>query len=177
MPAGPGGDRFGRVGVRAFGRDWLLRDVPAIDWIMGASSHDLAGIFPGLVSDVDARAAVGLWLSGSDDLEIRHIRTGRVALERAGRREWTWTYNLIQECLGSWTIVNGTLVRQGVRADSENLADWLDAAYTMMRELYATDKDAHTAFENRLKAVPKDALGTMTPKMSGRAALLEFAAP
>lgn len=176
MPPGRDGERWGRVEVRAFGRDWLLRDVPAIDWIMGAGSPDLSGIFPGLVDDGDARAAVGVWHQPGTDLELRHTRVGRVALERAGRREWTWSYNLITECLGAWPTVNGMLIRQGVRADGERLADWLDAAYTLIRELYRSETDL-TAFETRLKSIPKDALGTMKPKMSSRAALLEFAAP
>ena len=181
MRPGPG-DEFGRVGVRAFGRDWLLRDVPAIDWIMGAGSGpDLAGIFPGLVDDGDARAAYEIWLVHADlaplgGPDVRARRTARVALERAGRREWTWTYNLITECLGSWGVVNGMLIRQGVRADRERLSDWLDAAYTLIRELIHEKKEL-TAFETRLRSVPRDALGTMTPKMSSRDDLLAFAAP
>lgn len=145
---------------------------------MACGDPELAGVFPGLVDDVDARAAFQIWLDPSfgDQVGIRMLRTARVALERAGRREWTWTYNLITECLGSWQIVNGMLIRQGVRADRENLADWLDAAYTMIRELIHEEK-ALTAFETRLRSVPKDALGTMTPRMSSRADLLEFAAP
>ena len=110
-------------------------------------------------------------------MPARCTRIARVALERAGRREWTWTYNLIHECLGAWQQINGMLIRQGVRVENERLSDWLDAAYTLIRELLGQDKEALTAFETRLKSVPKDALGTMTPKMSSRAALLEFAAP
>lgn len=144
---------------------------------MGCGTPDLSGVFPGLVDDRDARSAVELWFQPGADLELRHTRVSRVALERAGRREWTWTYNLIHECLGAWQQINGMLIRQGVRSENERLSDWLDAAYTLIRELLGQDKEALTAFETRLKSVPKDALGTVTPKMSSRAALLEFAAP
>jgi hypothetical protein len=177
MPAGPGDDAYGRVLIRAFGRPWLLRDVPALDWILGAGEPGLAGIFPGLVDDDDSYAAFVIFSSGHDpDTDLRGLRAARVALERAGRREWFWTYNLIDECLQSWTQVNGLLVRQGVWADRTSLPDWLDAAFTQILELYH-DKKERTAFETRLRKVPKDALGTVKPKFSDRNALMAFAAP
>lgn len=179
MPSGPSDDTYGRVLVRAFGRPWLLRDVPAIDWILGASEPTLGDIFPGLVDDTDARAAIEPWLaSGADrsDVGLRCLRVSRVALERAGRREWHWTYNLIHESLESWSFINGLLVRQGIWADRTSLPDWLDAAFTQFLELYQ-EKKARTAFETRLRRIPKDALGTVKPRFSSREELLGFAAP
>jgi hypothetical protein len=177
MPTGPGDDTYGRVLIRAFGRPWLLRDVPALDWILAAADPGLSGVFPGLVDDADARAVFVIFTrSPETDRDLRSLRAARVALERAGRREWLWTYNLIGECLQSWTQINGLLVRQGIWADQTSLPDWLDAAFTQILELYHDEKE-RTAFETRLRKVPKDALGTVKPKFSGRDELIAFAAP
>jgi hypothetical protein len=68
------------------------------------------------------------------------------------------------------------LVRQGIRADRVSLPDWLDAAYTLLMELYH-DKKERTALDSRLQRIPKDALGSVRPRFSSRDDLLAFAAP
>lgn len=129
----------------------------------------MAGVWPGLVDDADAEDLYNLWLS-ENDMRRRCLLVSRKALERAGRREYHWTQNLIKELEGSWTQVNGMLVRQGVRADSTSLPDYLDAVYTLFTE--KLDAEGAKAFEARLRKLT----GTISkPRMSGRAELLGFA--
>jgi len=105
-------------------------------------------------------------------MQVRCLRVSRAALGRASGREWHRAANLIHECAGGWPFINGQLVREGVRADEERLDDWLDAAYTMIRD--GMDTKARDAFEARLDMVPKNARDTFTPRMSGRDDLLTF---
>lgn len=104
----------------------------------------------------------------------RSTNVARVALGRASGREWHWTYNLIKECAASWPYLNGMLVRQGVHAGSETLPDWLDAAYTLLRELM--DEKERKALDVRLRQVPKGLTVAVRPAMSSRAELLAFGA-
>ena len=171
----PGARSGERIWVTCAGRAWHLRSATAEDWIQAALSTDMSGVFPGLVADSDAAECFDLWFS-VPDMHRRSLNVSRVALGRAARREWAWTYNLIQEVSRSWAYVNGPLVRQGVRADSTILPDWLDAAYTLLREF--KDDKGRAALETTLSRTPQFAVAAgMTPKMSGRDDLLAFARP
>lgn len=136
----------------------------------------MAGIFPGLLEDQHIGDAVRLSFTESD-VQRRCENAARVALGKAAAREWTWTYNLIQESLGSWTQLNGILVRAGVRAGVEELPDWLDSAYTVFHEMLGSSQNEWTAFQSRLRRAPKGVAVTRSQvKMSTRADLLAFAA-
>jgi hypothetical protein len=159
-----------------FGHSWIFVDAPAIDWILGAASPDMAGIFPGLLEEEHVGDAVRLTFTESD-VQRRCTDASRIALGRAAAREWMWTYNLIQECLGSWTELNGLLVRAGVRASVEGMPDWVDAAYTVFHDLLGPDQNKWTAFEGRLRRTPKGLnVAKSAVRMSTRADLLAFAA-
>ena len=160
-----------RVPVRCFGRSWLLRRASASEWMQAALSTDLAGIFPGLVADRDAGEIFGLWMS-EPDMQRRCINVSRKALERAANREWHWTLNMIKEIQESWTHVNGKLVREGVRADTENLGNYLDAAYTLFAQILPEKE--FKAFETRLRRLPAGGFSGK-PRMSSRADLMAFA--
>jgi len=161
--------------VRAFGRTFELRSTSADEWIEAVTSDDMAGVFPGMVRDSDAADLFGLWHT-LPDMQRRCINVARVATSRVSGREWFWAVNLTNEALKSWPYVNGMLIRQGVRTDSTEFADWLDAAFTLLREVL--DKDARKAFEARLRIVPRGAVGAGSPRpvMSTRADLVMFAA-
>lgn len=172
MPSARSGER---IWVTCAGRSWHLRRASAEDWIQAALSPELSGVFPGLVADSDAAECFDLWAT-VPDMHRRALNVSRVALGRAARREWTWAYNMIQEASGCWTHLNGMLVRQGVRAGSELLPDWLDAAYTLLRE--TKDDKGRTALDTALSRTPKFAVDAgITPRMSGRDELLAFARP
>ena len=167
MPRGHGGDD---VWVKCHGRYWKLRSVPASTWIQAVLSTDMAGIWPGLVRDRDAEQLYGLWLT-EDDMQNRAALVSRRALGRAAGREWHWAHNLIKEIDGSWTWLNGLLVREGVRADQTGLSDYLDAAFTLFSEKLKPDD--FKAMETRLRKLPS---GIITkPRMSSRDDLMKFA--
>lgn len=133
----------------------------------------MSGLFPGLVRAADAERIFDLLLE-LPEAQRRCTNVARVALARASGREWSWSYNLIEECAKSWPYINGMLVRQGVRAVDEPLADWLDSAYTLLRELYG-DKE-RDALESRLRRVPRGAVMPVKKPMSTRAELMAFGA-
>jgi hypothetical protein len=169
MPSAPGSD----IWIRAFGRTWQLRDAPASVWMLGATSPDMAGIFPGLIRGRDAHAMNALWGSHRD-VEARCRLAAQRALGYASGREWFWAYNLIKESYKSWTHLNGKLVREGVRADRTPLPDWLDASYTMFHELLH-EEAALKAFDMRLRQVPASS-GAVAVAMSSKTDLMAFAA-
>lgn len=78
---------------------------------------------------------------------------------------------MIKEIEGSWTHLNGLLVREGVRATRTGLADYLDAAYTLMLNKF--DEEKTKALDSRLRRLPSGLIAK--PKMSGRAELMKFA--
>lgn len=170
MPSGPASNRWGHVGVRAFGTYWQLLDVPASEWITAATTPDMAGVFPGLVDDAGVAELFDLLLR-EPDMRQRCVNVSRKALERAGNREWHWTLNLIKEIQGSWTHINGLLVRDGVRASRTSLDDYLDAAYTVFLEKLG-EKESK-AFETRLRKIPGGF--SSKPRMSGASDLKAFA--
>lgn len=164
--------RWKSVVVTCAGQSFRLRAAPAADWIFGALSPDLSGVFPGLVRDGDIRRVYDLW-SELPDMQVRCLNVSYAALGRAGGRDWFWVLNLIQECWENWTQVNGILVRQGVRADEEGLTDWLDAAYSMLME--RLDGKGRDALNMRLMKTPQGVAALVTPPMSTRDDLMAFA--
>lgn len=134
----------------------------------------MSGLFPGLVRGSDSEQILDILLQlDLPDLSRRCRNVSHAALSRASGREWHWTYNLINEARKSWPYLNGMLIRQGVHSDVEALADWTDAAYTLLREVY--DDKERKAFDNRLRAIPRNA-GPVKPVMSNRMDLAGFAA-
>lgn len=138
-----------------------------------AVSTDMADVFPGLVEADDAAEMYGLWASEAD-MAARCARVSQRALGRASGREWHFALNLIKEIQGSWTHLNGLLVREGVRSGKENLADYLDAAYTVFQQ--RLDPDALKAFDARMRKIPTGSgAAYVKPAMSTRDQLLAFA--
>jgi hypothetical protein len=169
MPSG----QFGNVRVRAVGRAWILPGRNALEWINACAGEDntFPLVFPGMISHKDGWDMWKAW-QDHEDAELRCANVARVALSRAARREWWWAHNMINEAVGSWTSLNGRLVREGVRAATETLPDWLDAAYTFVSE-HLEEKERNT-FQARLSLPPKN-IGVAASSMSNRAALEAFA--
>jgi hypothetical protein len=135
------------------GYSWDIRHGNALDWIqaVAADVKGLSGVFPGMIGDDGAAAMLDLLLT-LPDAEQRRERTARKVLGRAGGRDWWWTCNLIGKIVGSWTYVNGMLIREGVKASEHSLPDWLDAAYTRLWE--GCDDQGRVAFETELMIPP-----------------------
>lgn len=159
-----------RLTVTGFGRRWTVDNPPALAWIHAAMSEDMAGVFPGLVVEDEQELLQAILTD--PDFRIKCQRMAHALLGRGSGREWHWALNLIKESVGSWTHLNGKLVREGVRASSTSLPDWLDAAWTVFVELL--DKNERKAFENRLRAIPAID-GAVKPRMSTRSDLMAFA--
>lgn len=138
MPPGRSGDLFGavrppQVAVTCFGHEWVLQLGNAHQWIsaLGYDLETLAGVVPGAVSDSDAEAMFQLALQ-HPDADRRWVNAARVAVGRAGGRDWWWTVNLSRKLLRSWPYVNGRLLLDGVKARELLLPDFLDAAYMLL---------------------------------------------
>lgn len=67
--------------------------------------------------------------------------------------DWVIAWNLMRIVRGTWLWINGALVRQGVRAGTDTLADWLDAAYTLIYE--SRDQQGRLALETELTMPPR----------------------
>lgn len=120
------------VKVKAFNRTWTLAGWSAFDWL-GAAALDLdhlTGIFPGLVDDSHLDE---LWaFSALGDFAKRSELVARAALGRAAGKDWWWVLNLSRKILTGWPAVNGTMIREGVRAHDTSFPDYLDAFYSLI---------------------------------------------
>ena len=98
---------------------------------MGFDMDDLAGVFPGAISDNDVDAMYHLAMS-DPDIERRWRNAARVAVGRGSGRDWWWSVNLIRKSLAGWPYLNGKLLLSGVSARHLPLPDWLDACYMLI---------------------------------------------
>jgi hypothetical protein len=160
-----------QIKVHYAGRQWALEASTAADWLgaIAADFDDLSGVFPGTISDSDIDPML-------ESLKIVDNHAGivdvaRSVVQAAGGRDWWWTVNLTRKAVGSWIYFNGILVRQGVRADSIGLPDWLDACYTFLWE--REDENAKVALDLELSTPP---LGIGMSAARTRRMLAEFAA-
>lgn len=134
---------------------WRLEAVTAADWL-GALAMDfdgLSGVFPGLIGDDRLEEMLEILKDGAQEHSDTMQEVARKALAAAGGRDWWWTLNLARRVVGQWIYVNGFLVRQGVRADSTTLPDWLDACYTWLWE--RCDENQKTALDIELSIPPR----------------------
>lgn len=162
------------VYVVCFGVRWELYPDSAYDWIgLAAADFDgLAGIFPGAV--VDDQCEQLFRASMQDEARDRKwANAARVALGRAGGRDWWWTNNLIRKCVEGWPYVNGVLLRQGVSAREMPLPDWLDAVYTLMWQ--NQDDNGRVKLDLELQRTPTGVVVAQS-KAQTRAAMEAFAA-
>lgn len=124
--------RPSEVTVTAFGYTWPLEMGSAYDWI-GAAGYDpehLVAVFPGMVTDSSLDL---LWdFSFAGDFSKRSTLAARAAVGRAAGKDWWWAMNLIRKLLSAWPVFNGVLLREGVDSRQVQLADYLDAAYSLL---------------------------------------------
>lgn len=152
-------------------RPWQLEAHTAADWLGGmAMDFDtLAGIFPGLICDDDVDEMSQLVKDPSHREGLQAV--AQKVVQAAGGRDWWWTINLAKKSLGNWIIVNGFLVRQGVRAESTPLPDWLDACYSWMWD--RGDEEQRTKLDLELSLPP---LGARRSSAANRRMLEAFQA-
>lgn len=137
MPSGPGVNAFeyfrpAEVTVTAFKRRWVLEARSAYDWLGAAAVDldDLSGVFPGLAADDHLD---DLWeLSSAGDFSKRCVLAARAAFGRAAGKDWWWALNLTRKILGGWSVINGVMIREGIRAKDTDFADYCDALYSLM---------------------------------------------
>lgn len=86
------------------------------------------------------------------DIERRWLNAARVAVGRAGGRDWWWTVNLARKAVTGWPYIHGTLLLSGVDARRMPLPDWLDACYMMLWR--AGDENGRTKLDTELSLLP-----------------------
>lgn len=159
------------VTVVCFDTEWTLAPATAYQWL-GAIAIDpetLSGVLPGALADEDVDA---MWSHVRDpDARRRWLNAARVAVARAGGRDWWWVVNCVRKTVGVWTYINGSLLLSGVDARSTKLADWLDAAYVSMYR--NQDEDGRIRLDLELSTPPKGVPGN---KHQNRQMLAAFAA-
>lgn len=142
------------VRVVCFGIEWDLYPSSAYEWLglVGADLEHLTGIVPGAVTDDQSEDMLRISLS-FDDCDDRWANAARVALSRAGGRDWWWVRNLSRRCLQGWTYINGRLLQSGVSARTTAFPDWLDAAYMMLWD--GQDEKSRVLFDLELNRMPQ----------------------
>lgn len=145
--------RPGQVRVVCFDVEWDLYPDTAYEWLglVGADLEGLTGILPGAVCEdqCEAMLRVSLQFPDRDD---RWANAARVALGRAGGRDWWWVRNLSKRCIQGWPYINGRLLREGVSARTVAYCDWLDAAYMLLWD--GQDDKSRTLFDLELNRLP-----------------------
>lgn len=121
------------VTVTILGGSWTLTGRTAHDWIgsIGWDIDSLSGVLPGMLDAEQSELMLPLSMQ-HPDIEQRWLHAARVAVGRAGGRDWWWSVNLVTTCLQGWPYINGLLLHQGVNSHHSGLADWLDAAYMLL---------------------------------------------
>lgn len=124
--------RPAQVSVTVAGHPFALTATSASQWLgaLALDQENLAGIMPGLIEDEDLDAMEQI-IASYPDYEKRWLNAARMAVQRAGGRDWWWTFNLAKQALGTWIYTNGLLLRQNVDSRTMILGDWLDACYTL----------------------------------------------
>lgn len=125
--------RPGTVSVGCMERQWQLYPDTAYQWlgVMAFDLDSLTGVAPGAILDSDVEAMFRLALS-RPDADQRWLNAARVAIARAGGRDWWWTVNLTRKLLQGWPYFNGRLLLSNVDARTTPLPDFLDAAYMLL---------------------------------------------
>ena len=113
-----------------------------------------------------------LSLSG-EDFERRWLNAARVAVGRAGGRDWWWTVNLIRKSLEGWPYLNGRLLLQGVDSRRLPLPDWLDACYMTLWS--NADEKERIRLDTQL-SMPPAGIAVRQSKAAKRKMLADFAA-
>jgi len=122
-----------QVRVVCFDTEWTLYPDSAYDWLglLAADLEQLTGILPGGVCADQCEDMLRVALS-HDDRDDRWTYAARVALGRAGGRDWWWVRNLARRCIQGWPYINGRLLLAGVNAKTLGFPEWLDAAYMLL---------------------------------------------
>lgn len=134
--------------MRVAGNSFTLTAATAAQWLgaLATDLENLQGIIPGIIDDEDLEP---MWQLAQrhPDIGNRWTNAARVALGRAGGRDWWWTLNLCRKALGIWVYTNGLLLRQGVNYHDISFPDWLDACYTLYWEHADEEKRAKLDME------------------------------
>lgn len=163
-----------QVVVRVGGHPFTLTATTAAQWL-GAIATDmdnLCGIMPGLVHDDDLDVMCDL-IDTHPDIETRWTNAARVALGRAGGRDWWWTRNLAREALGTWIYTNGLLLHRQVNSRQMPLPDWLDACYTLYWQ--GGDDESRLKLDMKLNMRPRG-VATHQSASQTRSMMAQFAA-
>ncbi len=139
---------------------------------MATDLEHLCGVMPGLIADDDLDVMCDL-IDSHPDIETRWINAARVAVGRAGGRDWWWTVNLARHGLGTWIYTNGLLLHHQVNSRQLGLADWLDACYTLYWQ--HGDDESRLKLDMKLNMRPKG-IATFASKAQTRQMMAEFAA-
>jgi hypothetical protein len=153
---------------------WPLEATSALDWL-GAIAVDLetlAGVFPGLIGDDRLDDMINLIVEDPARM-LNWLPVAQEVVGAAAGRDWWWAVNLTRKATSSWPLINGFLIRQGVRADGIGFPDWLDACYSWLWE--HCDEEERIKLDLQLSMRPKG-VAIKQSKAQVQAMLADFAA-
>lgn len=144
--------RITTVDVHLGGRTFEIGKHSAADWLEVIIDGRLHRVLPGWLDDGEAAIFTEMFLDGYFGEEDISTATLDAITVVGGRKHW-WIFNILGQAVGAWSIINGALVRAGVKADEISLSAWTDAAYSYCVE-QMQDQKQRIQFDAYLEAPP-----------------------
>jgi hypothetical protein len=145
----------GEIWITLAGRDYLLPDRPAADWLSCLIGTGFREIIPGWMSHDDELTILDLL--AEDKITSQELDDATyAAMTVAAGREWWWAIKLISYAsmdVHHWSRINGRLMLAGLDAREISLAAWVDAVYFVHVE-HMTDQDEYTKFKADMDMPP-----------------------
>lgn len=139
--------------VELGGREYMVPAASAAEWlaVLLEDPFDLSSILPGMLAEDDQSAlADAAWAGRVGDKELEDAAL-EIISEVTGR-DWWWAMHLLWVAAGSWMIVYGRMVTQGINPTAIPIGAFLDALYLTCTQ--GMDKEQRSAFDRDLEKPP-----------------------
>lgn len=125
----------------------------ADDWLEVIISGRLYQVLPGWIEDDAEAVLLGEMLMDGTILDEDLDKATKDVISVVGGRPSWWIFNMVGYAASNWGVMNGHLIKSGIRAEEISLAAWIDAAYALARELQPS-QDEWMKVETHLEAAP-----------------------
>lgn len=135
------------------GQDYTVRSAYAAEWlaILLEDPFDLSSVLPGMLTEDDqSTLADAAWAGEVSEDELDEA--GLEIIAAVTGRDWWWVMHLLWVAAGSWMVVYGKMVSQGVDPTRIPLGAFLDAMYLTCTQ--HMDKEQRSTFDRMLENPP-----------------------
>ena len=135
------------------GREYTVRPLYAAEWlaVLLEDPFDLSSVLPGMLTEDDQSALIdATWAGKVSDQELEEVSLEIISA--ATGRDWWWAMHLLWAAAGSWMVVYGRMVSQGIDPTRVPIGAFLDAMYATC--IQHMDKEQRSAFDRDLEKPP-----------------------